>query len=203
MSIAGGGTPDGGHPGEAAAPDSQAGQPLIPVPSPAAAPAAAGPGEDPVESLEHQLSLLWRRARSNSHRIARQVHPDMESSAYGLLVLLQRCGAMRLTDLAAEIGVGKPSVSRQVVMLEKLGLVRREADPADGRAQAISLTDEGTRRLAAVQQARKGHFRELLAHWPQDDITQLAQLLDKLNRSYSVAAASAGQPPAGRGPEGG
>lgn len=156
--------------------------------------AGSGPSgavETSVEDLEHQLSLLWRRARANSQRIARQVHPDTDASAYGLLVLLQRCGSMRLTDLAAEIGVGKPSVSRQVVMLERLGLVRRDADPDDGRAQAISLTEEGTRRLATAQQARKVHFRHVLAHWEQSEITELAHLLDKLNQSYQASAAAA------------
>ncbi|CAM5715813.1 hypothetical protein SVIOM342S_05110 [Streptomyces violaceorubidus] len=39
--------------------------------------------------------------------MAREVHPDLESSAYGLLVRLGECGGQRATDLAAYIGVGK------------------------------------------------------------------------------------------------
>lgn len=141
--------------------------------------------EAAIETLEHALSVLWRRARSNSHKVAREVHPEMEPAAYGLLVLLQRQEAMRLTDIAASIGIGKPSVSRQIVMLESLGLVQKHADPQDGRAQTISLTPEGSQALARTQAARKDLFRTLLEDWEDEELVQLGSLLTKLNDSYA------------------
>ncbi|WP_052274503.1 MULTISPECIES: MarR family winged helix-turn-helix transcriptional regulator [Arthrobacter] len=148
------------------------------------------PGEDAdtdaaIEALEQQLSMLWRRARSNSYKVARRVHPDMEPAAYGLLVILQREGSMRLTDIAASVGVGKPSVSRQIAMLEQLGLVRKEADPLDGRAQSISLTDAGTRQLVAAQTARKQAFHQLMEDWDVEDLTRLGTLIAQLNNTYT------------------
>ncbi len=67
-----------------------------------------------LDAVENQLSLLWRRGRSISHQLSRQVHPDMEPAAYGLLSVIRKQGPIRLTDLASCIGVGKPSVSRQI-----------------------------------------------------------------------------------------
>jgi len=139
--------------------------------------------ESAIDSLEQQLSMLWRRARANSHRVAREVHPDMEPAAYGLLTVLQREKSMRLTDLAASIGVGKPSVSRQVAMLEQLGLVRKETDPSDGRAQSISLTELGLQKLKSAQSARRSAFVSRLEDWSVRDLNSLAGLLDRLNRS--------------------
>ncbi|KPN17988.1 MULTISPECIES: MarR family winged helix-turn-helix transcriptional regulator [unclassified Arthrobacter] len=136
-----------------------------------------------VETLEQELSVLWRRARAVSHRVAKAVHPDLEPAAYGLLVLLQRRGPLRLTDVAAAIGVGKPSVSRQIVMLESLGLVRKQADPEDGRAQTISLTDSGSEQLMKAQRAREKHFRALLSSWDEEELQTLGVLLHKLNAS--------------------
>ncbi|NDZ88376.1 MarR family transcriptional regulator, partial [Streptomyces sp. SID10115] len=81
-------------------------------------------------SLERELSLLLRRARASSGEMARQVHPDLEPAAYGLLVCLDDSGPQRATDLAAFIGVGKATMSRQLRALEELGLVAREPDPA-------------------------------------------------------------------------
>jgi DNA-binding MarR family transcriptional regulator len=147
-------------------------------------PASTGDRDQAIHDMEEQLSFLWRRARANGNKVARQVHPDMEPGAYGLLAALQRRGSLRLTDLAAEIGVGKPSVSRQVTLLEKLGIVRKEADPQDGRAQTITLTEEGARQLSAAQSARRDVFHELLADWPVDDLARLASLLTRLNVSY-------------------
>jgi DNA-binding MarR family transcriptional regulator len=138
-----------------------------------------------IDALERQLSVLWRRARANSHKVARQVHPDMEPAAYGLLAILQREESMRLTELAANIGVGKPSVSRQIAMLEQLGLVYKQADPVDGRAQSISLTEAGRNRLTAAQLARKDAFRQRLGDWQVKDLDALAALLDRLNQTYA------------------
>src|SRR6478735_5110421 len=89
--------------------------------------------EEALADVERQLSLLWRRARSMSQQLSRQVHPEMEPAAYGLLSVLRTKGPIRLTELASCIGVGKPSVSRQVAFLEGLGLVSKQADPLDGQ----------------------------------------------------------------------
>ena len=140
-------------------------------------------GDTQIEELEQELSVLWRRARASSHRIARDVHPDMEPSAYGLMVLLHQQGSMRLTDLAAAVGVGKPSLSRQVAMLQTLGLVQKHADPVDGRAQSISLTDTGAERLEGTAAARKEHFRRTWTGWDPEELTTLVRLLHKLNAS--------------------
>ncbi|GAA3700380.1 MarR family transcriptional regulator [Zhihengliuella alba] len=137
-----------------------------------------------INAMEEQLSLLWRRSRAIGNKVARSVHPDMEPGAYGLLRALQRRGSVRLTDLAAEIGVGKPTVSRQVSMLETIGVVSKEVDPSDGRAQTISLTAAGAEQLAAAQQARRQVFHSLLEDWEDGELAEFAGLLAKLNRTY-------------------
>ncbi|MDI2036098.1 hypothetical protein PJL15_03233 [Paenarthrobacter nitroguajacolicus] len=151
------------------------------------APGAAVPGDDvddALQQVEHQLSLLWRRARSISHQLSRQVHPDMEPAAYGLLTVIRREGPIRLTDLATCIGVGKPSVSRQIAFLESIGLVYKEADPQDGRAQSIRLTEKGEEKMHLVQDARRQVFRERLGEWPLEDVQTLADYMGRLNAIY-------------------
>jgi len=150
-------------------------------------PPEAVPGEtidDALQQVEHQLSLLWRRARSISHQLSRQVHPDMEPAAYGLLTIIRREGPIRLTDLASCIGVGKPSVSRQIAFLESIGLVYKEADPQDGRAQSIRLTEKGEEKMHQVQDARRQVFRERLGEWPLEDVQTLADYMGRLNAVY-------------------
>ena len=68
------------------------------------------------------------------------------------------------------IGVGKPSVSRQIAFLESIGLVLKEADPLDGRAQTIRLTPKGEEKMHQVQDARREVFRERLGEWPVEDL---------------------------------
>ncbi|MCU1553328.1 MAG: MarR family transcriptional regulator [Arthrobacter sp.] len=148
--------------------------------------AGAGTLDEALNTVEHQISLFWRRARSVSQQLSRQVHPDMEPAAYGLLSVIRREGPIRLTDLAQNIGVGKPSVSRQVAFLESIGLVSKEADPLDGRAQSIRLTEKGEEKMHQVQDARRQDFRERLGEWPVDELQTLAENMAKLNSIFDL-----------------
>ncbi|MEU2225254.1 MarR family transcriptional regulator [Streptomyces sp. NPDC018347] len=132
-------------------------------------------------ALERELTVLLRRARSNQGEMAREVHPDLESSAYGLLIRLDEQGGQRATELAAYIGVGKATMSRQLRALEELGLIAREPDPADGRAWLVTLTEEGSRRVGTVREARRGRYVRQLAHWDRREVAELARLLHELN----------------------
>ncbi|MEW2129614.1 MarR family transcriptional regulator [Streptomyces sp. NPDC005435] len=132
-------------------------------------------------ALERELTVLLRRARANQGEMAREVHPDLESSAYGLLIRLDECGGQRATELAAYIGVGKATMSRQLRALEELGLIAREPDPADGRAWLVTLTDEGRCRVGTVREARRARYVSQLAHWDRQEVAELARLLHQLN----------------------
>lgn len=138
-----------------------------------------------MASLDVQLNLLWRRARAINQELTRSIHPDLEPAAYGLLSVLLHQGSMRLTALAKCIGVGKPSVSRQIAFLETLGLVRKEDDPDDGRAQLIDLTDAGREKLVSVQARRQESFHARLSHWDEAELSVLAASLAKLNADYA------------------
>ncbi|MBC9725314.1 MarR family winged helix-turn-helix transcriptional regulator [Streptomyces sp. TRM68367] len=133
-------------------------------------------------ALERELTVLLRRARANQGEMAREVHPDLEPSAYGLLVRLDEYGRQRATELAAYIGVGKATMSRQLRALEHLGLIAREPDPADGRAWLVALTQEGQDRVRKVREARRARYARRLADWNPDEVTELARLLHQLNR---------------------
>ncbi len=151
--------------------------------------ASPGPARDVEQpgflALERELTVLLRRARASQGEMAREVHPDLEPSAYGLLVRLDERGRQRATELAAYIGVGKATMSRQLRALEQLGLLAREPDPADGRAWLVALTEEGQQRVSRVREARRARYAGRLADWDPAEVTELARLLNQLNRSMA------------------
>lgn len=137
-------------------------------------------------ALERELAVFLRRARASSGELAREVHPDLESAAYGLLMILEDAGEQRATDLAAYIGVGKATMSRQLRALEGLGLVARAPDPADGRAFLVQLTDEGRARFRRVRGARRARYARRLAAWERSEVDELARLLHRLNSTQEA-----------------
>ena len=148
----------------------------------------SGEVETPIDAhqayvrVEREIGLLLRRSRAISARLSRELHPDLDGAAYGLLALLQDTGPLRASDLVARLGLDKSTVSRQVSTLVELGLVTREADPADGRAQVLRTSQEGAARLARIREARRARWEEDLSHWPVEDVAQLGELLGRFNR---------------------
>ena len=133
-------------------------------------------------ALEREIALLLRRSRAISGRLAGQLHQDLDGAAYGLLVLLDDAGPLRASDVVAKLGLDKSTVSRQVASLVELGLVDRAADPDDGRAQVLSTSEEGHRRLSRLRDARRARWEADLSDWQTSDVATLATLLGRLNR---------------------
>jgi len=136
----------------------------------------------PHDAVEHELAVLFRRARAFSGELAREVHPGLEPGAYALLLRVEEVGAVRLTDLASFYGLGKPTVSRQIGILQKLGLVHRVEDAHDRRSAKLSMTEDGLSRLANARKARRERFERLLDGWDSVDITRFGELLGQFNR---------------------
>ena len=146
-------------------------------------PGGAGPDSHAAYvALEREVALLLRRSRAISGRLAGELHHDLDGAAYGLLVLLDDAGPLRASDVVARLGLDKSTVSRQVASLVDLGLVDRAADPDDGRAQVLSTSEEGHRRLSRLRDARRARWEADLSDWETSDVATLAELLGRLNR---------------------
>ncbi|HEY1444843.1 MAG TPA: MarR family transcriptional regulator [Acidimicrobiales bacterium] len=69
---------------------------------------------------------------------------------------------MRMSSMAVLTNASLSRLSRVVKRLEDRGLVRREADPSDGRFTNAILTDEGFRTIEAAAPAHVAHVRSLV-----------------------------------------
>ncbi|MGZ4674948.1 MAG: MarR family winged helix-turn-helix transcriptional regulator [Acidimicrobiia bacterium] len=85
-------------------------------------------------------------------------------------------GRLRMTDLGERVVLSASGVSHLVTRLGRDGLVRRTADPEDGRSFFAELTRAGSRRL---QDSRPTHDAVVRAHLT-DRVTpaQLSRLGD-------------------------
>jgi DNA-binding MarR family transcriptional regulator len=82
-------------------------------------------------------------------------------------------------------------VSRQLAGLDRLGLVARGTDPDDGRAELITITPEGRKRLVEVRTAMCASLAERLDHWGLEDITTATALVyDLADRLHQPVTAT-------------
>ena len=110
------------------------------------------------------------------HHVRQQAprrHPQVDPMAYPLLFNLL-AAPLRVSALAELVHSDVSTVSRQVSTLVDLGFVTRGPDPDDGRAQALSLTDEGSTLLSAIREDRDRWLQGLLADWSDDDVTSFS-----------------------------
>ncbi|MEU9887041.1 MarR family winged helix-turn-helix transcriptional regulator [Sphaerisporangium sp. NPDC051011] len=169
-----------------------------------AAPSAEAPEGIPGDeyeafrAVERQLGVLFRRSRALSAEMGREVHPELEPGAYGILVRIDEAAPARPSDLAAYFGVGKGTISRQLKVLDELGLIGRQPDPLDGRAHLLDLTPEGRARLLRARTARQRRFHALLGTWPQEDVRLLARMLERFNTLAESPALTGGPEEPGR-----
>jgi DNA-binding MarR family transcriptional regulator len=114
-----------------------------------------------------------------------------EFSALMLLFPLRHLGPMRVTDLA-EIKQADPStVSRQAAQLVKAGLARREADPEDGRASRLAVTEAGQAACGKLHDAREALVADVLKDWPAERVDAFADLFAQFNTAVETHLRSA------------
>jgi DNA-binding MarR family transcriptional regulator len=118
-----------------------------------------------------------------------------EFSALMLLFPLRFNGPMRVTDLA-EIKRADPStVSRQAAQLVKAGLARREADPVDGRASRLAVTDAGLAACARLHDAREALVADVLRDWPAERLEAFLGLFSQFNTAVETHLSAAAATP--------
>jgi DNA-binding MarR family transcriptional regulator len=128
--------------------------------------------------------------------IRRHVDPHLDRGQHLLLRTLQLQPGQRATELADSCALDPSTVSRHLRQLEEEGRVRREADPADGRAHLLFLTPAGEHVVAAANAQQRRLLLDPLNHWDVADVARLAELLTRLADDVSAPAPEADQAPA-------
>lgn len=137
-------------------------------------------GGNPLERIETQIALLMRLGEATRRATPVAAHRALDRAAYVILRHLADAGPRNVSALADRLGLDGSTVTRQVIAMQRDGLVVREADPRDGRGTVIAPTDAGLRRMAAVRAARTELYGRILADWSDDDRERLADLMGRL-----------------------
>lgn len=126
--------------------------------------------QEAARAIRVALGAFKRRVRESQHE------GDLTSPQLTALARLDRLGAMTTADLARREQISPQAMGATILSLEKLGLVTRSEDPADGRRQVANLTREGREAIRSGRNAVSDQIAVVLEEsFTQEEIAVLAR----------------------------
>ncbi len=90
-----------------------------------------------------------------------------------------------VSGIAAALNVDQPRASKLVAAAVEAGLVRREADQADGRRALLVRTERGNARSEELHRFRRSIFATVMSDWTDADRAAFARLLTRFVESLA------------------
>ncbi|MCG9631375.1 MarR family transcriptional regulator [Vibrio sp. Isolate30] len=127
-----------------------------------------------LEKIERFASKIWR-TQSKEDPIG-----QLSFNEYDYLKVIEAAKEpIRLTDLAEEMQVTKPSATTMVQRLERKGLVERRPSPEDARSKLVVLTTKAETGLEEESKIYQVMAKTLENQLTEQEIEQLNLLLNK------------------------
>lgn len=127
-----------------------------------------------------RLARRWRRLGTETLS-EEGLSPHQERGLLALARLTRRAPAfgagVRVSHLAAHLGIAPRSATEVADALEAAGLVERSPDPTDRRAVLLSLTDAGRHAVAEVRDRRRSAAEQAMAALSSTDRAELRRIL--------------------------
>jgi DNA-binding MarR family transcriptional regulator len=90
-----------------------------------------------------------------------------------------------VSSVAAALNVDQPRASKLVAAAVEAGLVRREADQADGRRSRLVRTERGNAIFEELHRYRRSIFAAAMSDWTDADRAVFARLLTRFVESLA------------------
>ncbi|MDH5164145.1 MarR family transcriptional regulator [Bacillus obstructivus] len=125
-----------------------------------------------MDQVTNQLIIQWNQMFSESLGISH------------ILVInhLNKHGKSRPSDIARSLGLTPPSLTHLSEKLIKKGFANRMRDENDRRILYLDITDEGRKVLSKAQESGKTLRKQLVQKLTDEEISQLLNLYEKLNK---------------------
>ena len=139
---------------------------------------------------DHAALRVWLRLLATTNLIERRVRRKLEDQfattlpRFVLMAQLHRApDGLKMSELSKRMMVSGGNVTGIAYSLEREGMIRRIADPRDGRASLLRLTDSGRRQFRAMAERHERWIVEIFASFADREIAELAALLGRLKTS--------------------
>lgn len=142
--------------------------------------AASVDSDEALADFQGQLHLVFAKARTVWKESAARVHGELSPAGYKLLTFIARAGSASAHQLAEAFDMDKSVVSRQVRMLEDLGLVQSRPDESDGRLRVLEATPDARSALAVVRADHSAWLRSALVRLTPEELQAASKVFHVL-----------------------
>ena len=134
----------------------------------------------------------FKRLHHTLHKsVFKTLGKDLKPSPLMVMMHLLRAAkqgnpdGLRVSEIAASMGISVPGVTQIITGLEKEKYVRREMDPEDRRAVLVSLTDTGRRIMKPAFQQIEENFFGLIDRLGEENSRILVKLLIEVEEYFN------------------
>jgi len=146
--------------------------------------------EDGVDELSAEAFRAFiSTARLHARLITRLVD-DGEGAHPGQLFCLRAIAhhdGITQRDLAEELHVARPTITRMLQGMERAGIVERHVDERDQRLTRVHLTDRGREFETKFRRIAAAYVKDTIARLPAADRRELIRLLRALRETIAAA----------------
>ncbi|HTB48739.1 MAG TPA: MarR family transcriptional regulator [Verrucomicrobiae bacterium] len=150
--------------------------------------------ETDVTTLEDAMRLFFQTMKRPHHwaRVTKRAGVSVDRPAAVILhtLMANQAGHCRVHDLAAQLGIEAPSVTRKTQELEQAGYLRRVPDPLDGRAISLQVTPRGRTIGDRLWKAQREIISQALTGWEAAERQQFVELFQRFSNDLAGASAT-------------
>lgn len=134
-----------------------------------------------LSDLQAHLNLIFARTRTLWKESAARVSPELQVGGYKLLTFIERAESANAHEIAERFEMDKSVISRQVRMLEELGLLESRPDERDGRQRVLTATPSAREALAALRRDHATRLRTVVAELTPAEISAASKVFRLLS----------------------
>src|SRR3984893_1896732 len=132
------------------------------------------------EAATHVWLVLWKAAHAIERNASRSVSAlGLGLSDFAVLEVLLHKGPQPMNSIGKKVLLTSGSITTAVDRLESRKLLRRTADPKDGRGRIVRLTKTGRRLIERAFQKHASDMEESMAVLRSGERAELVRLLKK------------------------
>lgn len=130
-----------------------------------------------------RLAIVRTSRRLRQQALGAEGGGEISPTLSAALATIDVHGPVTPSELAERERVKRPTATRTIANLEKLGLVSRTPDPSDGRGSLVAATPEGRALMKRMRTRKNAYLASRIRDLPADELETLehaAEILERL-----------------------